>query len=148
MLLLGQKNNFSSKFKFEPITTNNLWFVVKMLWTYHFSKLNISGSIWKWYYPYRKLSIVRLIYIYIYIYIYFISLYYYYFFWEILKILCIGLRGTNCVINLCTLILEFFFQIKLVFLECLDPLPTPRHANELFFSFIEEQKRFSKSQNC
>ena len=31
LLLLGQKNNLSVSFKFELITTNYLWFVVKML---------------------------------------------------------------------------------------------------------------------
>ena len=31
LLLLGQKSNLSVSFKFEPITTNHLWFVVKML---------------------------------------------------------------------------------------------------------------------
>ena len=31
LLLLGQKSNLSVSFKFELITTNHLWFVVKML---------------------------------------------------------------------------------------------------------------------
>ena len=30
LLLVGQNINFSSKFKLEPITTNHLWFVVKV----------------------------------------------------------------------------------------------------------------------
>ena len=34
LLLLKQKSNLSVRFKFEPITTNHLWFVVKMLWTH------------------------------------------------------------------------------------------------------------------
>ena len=32
LLLLGQKSNLSLRFKFEQITTNHLWFVVKILW--------------------------------------------------------------------------------------------------------------------
>ena len=32
LLLLGQKSNLIGRFKFEPITTNQLWFFVKMLW--------------------------------------------------------------------------------------------------------------------
>ena len=31
LLLLGQKSNLNVRFKFEPITTNHLWFVVKIL---------------------------------------------------------------------------------------------------------------------
>ena len=32
ILLLWQKSNFSDRFKFEPITTNHLWFVMKILY--------------------------------------------------------------------------------------------------------------------
>ena len=31
LLFLGQKSNLSVSLKFEPITTNHMWFVVKML---------------------------------------------------------------------------------------------------------------------
>ena len=40
--LLGQKSNFSVMFKFKLITINHLWFVVKMLWTYHLSYIYIE----------------------------------------------------------------------------------------------------------
>ena len=31
VIIVGQKSNLSVSFKFEPITTNHMWFVVKML---------------------------------------------------------------------------------------------------------------------
>ena len=43
LLLLEQKSNLSVRFKFEPITTNYLWFVVKMyvasLWYFDGNKI-------------------------------------------------------------------------------------------------------------
>ena len=37
VIIGGQKCNISSGFKLKPITTNHLWFIVKILWMYHFS---------------------------------------------------------------------------------------------------------------
>ena len=33
VVIVGQKSNLNVRFKFEPITTNQLCFILKMLWT-------------------------------------------------------------------------------------------------------------------